>query len=56
MMWPELPVEPILAFSTMRGNVPGVDINENTAAGAPWVIADGDGLLSIDGDVWVRSK
>jgi hypothetical protein len=43
--------EPILAFSTMRGNVPGVVINGNTAAGAPWVINDGDGVLSIDGDV-----
>jgi hypothetical protein len=43
--------EPILAFSTMRGSVPHLDINGNTSAGAPWVIADGDGVLSIDGDV-----
>lgn len=43
--------EPILAFTTMRGNVPGVVINGNTGAGAPWVIADGDGALSIDGDI-----
>ena len=43
--------EPILAFSTMRGNVPGVVINGNNAAGAPWVINDGDGVLGIDGDV-----
>ncbi len=47
----EFPFEPILEFSTMRGSVPHLDINENTSAGAPWVIADGDGLLSIDGDV-----
>jgi hypothetical protein len=47
----EFPFEPILAFSTMRGNVPGVDINDNTSAGAPWVIADDDGVLTIDGDI-----
>ncbi len=47
----ELEDEPILEFSTMRGNVPNVDINGNESAGAPWVIADGDGLLSIDGDI-----
>jgi len=47
----ELPFEPILAFSTMRGNLPHVDINGNTGAGAPWVISDGDGALSIDGDI-----
>jgi hypothetical protein len=35
----------------MRGNLPQVDINGNTGAGAPWVIADGDGVLSIDGDI-----
>jgi hypothetical protein len=45
--------EPILAFSTMRGSVPRLDINGNTSAGAPWVIADGDGVLSIDGDVTI---
>ena len=43
--------EPIVAFSTMRGSVPNLDINGNTSAGAPWVISDGDGLLSVDGDV-----
>src|SRR6516225_5596823 len=32
-------VEFILAFSTMRGNLPHVDINGNIGAGAPWVIA-----------------
>ncbi len=47
----ELEDEPILAFSTMRGNVPGVDINGNIGAKFPWVIADGDGALSIDGDI-----
>ncbi len=47
----EFPFEPILAFSTMRGSVPHLDINGNTSAGAPWVIADGDGVLSVDGDV-----
>jgi hypothetical protein len=47
----ELEDEPILAFSTMRGNVPNVNINGNQSAGLPWVIADGDGVLSIDGDI-----
>jgi hypothetical protein len=47
----EFPDEPILAFSTMRGNLPHVVINGNTGAGAPWVIADGDGVLGIDGDI-----
>ena len=47
----ELEDEPILAFSTMRGSVPHVIINGNTSAGTPWVIADGDGVLSIDGDI-----
>lgn len=49
----EFPFEPILEFSTMRGSVPHLDINGNTSAGAPWVIADGDGLLSIDGDIHI---
>jgi hypothetical protein len=52
----EFPFEPILAFSTMRGSVPGVEINGNTSAGAPWVIGDGDGLLSIDGDVQIQIR
>jgi hypothetical protein len=43
--------EPILAFSTMRGSVPNLEINGNRSAGSPWVIDDGDGVLSIDGDV-----
>lgn len=43
--------EPILAFSTMRGSVPNLEINGNRSAGAPWVINDGDGMLSVDGDV-----
>jgi hypothetical protein len=43
--------EPIMAFSTMRGSVPNLEINGNRSAGAPWVIDDGDGMLSIDGDV-----
>jgi hypothetical protein len=47
----ELEDEPILAFSTMRGSVPNLEINGNRSAGTPWVIADGDGELSIDGDV-----
>jgi hypothetical protein len=47
----ELEDEPILAFSTMRGSVPNLRINGNISAGSPWVIDDGDGVLSIDGDV-----
>jgi hypothetical protein len=43
--------EPILVFSTMRGNLPHVDINGNIGAGAPWVIADGDGVLGSNGDI-----
>ena len=43
--------EPVLAFSTMRGSVPNLEINGNRSAGSPWVIDDGDGILSIDGDV-----
>lgn len=45
--------EPILSFNTMRGSVPHLDINDNTSAGAPWVIADGNGVLSVDGHVTV---
>lgn len=41
--------EPVLAFSTMRGNVPNLEINGNRSAGAPWVIHDGDGILTSDG-------
>jgi hypothetical protein len=52
----EFPFEPILAFSTMRGNVPGLEINGNRSAGTPWVIGDGDGLLSIDGDVNIQIR
>src|SRR5262245_18293106 len=37
---PEVQDEPILAFTTMRGSVPHVDINDNLSAGAPWVIND----------------
>jgi hypothetical protein len=47
----ELEDEPILAFTTMRGNLPGVDINDNVGAGSPWVVRDADGILSIDGDI-----
>jgi hypothetical protein len=52
----EPPFEPIVAFSTMRGNVPGVDINDNTAAGAPWVIADSDGILTVDGEIIIAVR
>ncbi len=48
--------ELVLAFSTMRGNLPHVDINDNTGAGAPWVIADGDGFLTADGVVVVKVR
>lgn len=48
--------ELVLAFSTMRGNLPHVDINNNIGAGAPWVIADGDGSLTSDGVVRVRTR
>jgi len=44
----------VLAFSTMRGNLPGIDINNNIGAGAPWVIADGDGVLTTDGSIRIR--
>lgn len=47
----ELANEPILAFSTMRGSVPNLEINDNRSAGAPWVIGDGDGVLTAHGDV-----
>src|SRR5262245_33441305 len=47
----ELEDEPILAFTTMRGNLPGIDINDNVGAGSPWVVKDADGILSIDGDI-----
>jgi len=43
--------ELILAFTTMRGNLPHVDINNNIGAGLPWVIADGDGVLTTSGSV-----
>jgi len=49
-------VEFILAFSTMRGNLPHVDINGNIGAGAPWVIADGDGGLSDAGELKLRVR
>lgn len=47
----ELANEPILAFSTMRGSVPNLEINDNRSAGSPWVIGDGDGVLTVHGDV-----
>src|SRR5215831_7137204 len=46
----------ILAFTTMRGNLPHVDINNNIGAGAPWVIADGEGALTTDGEVRVKVR
>ena len=49
----EFPDEPVLAFTSMRGSVPDLEINGNRSAGAPWVIADGDGILSLDGDVTI---
>jgi hypothetical protein len=48
--------EPILAFATMRGSLPHLDINGNTSAGAPWVIAGSDGVLSEDGDVFIKVR
>lgn len=47
---------PILAFTTMRGSLPHLDINDNTSAGAPWVIAGSDGVLSEDGDVFIHVR
>jgi hypothetical protein len=46
--------ELILAFSTMRGSLPHVDSNNNIGPVPPWVIADGDGVLTADGAVRVR--
>ena len=48
--------ELVLAFSTMRGNLPHVDINGNFGAGAPWVIRDGDGALSSEGEIQIRVR
>jgi hypothetical protein len=48
---PEPEDEPILAFTTMRGSVPHVDINDNLSAGAPWVINNAFGVLNVDGDI-----
>jgi hypothetical protein len=47
---------PILAFATMRGSLPQLDINGNTSAGAPWVIAGSDGVLSEDGDIFIHVR
>ena len=48
--------EVVLAFTTMRGNLPNVDINNNIGGFAPWVIADGDGVLTTEGEVRVRVR
>jgi hypothetical protein len=48
--------ELVLAFSTMRGSVPHVDINGNIGAGAPWVIRDGDGRLTDEGELNLRVR
>jgi hypothetical protein len=48
--------ELVLAFRTMRGSLPHVDINGNTGAGAPWVIGDGDGRLSDEGELNLRVR
>lgn len=48
--------ELVLAFSTMRGNLPHVGINGNTGAGAPWVVSDGDGRLTDEGELNVRVR
>ena len=52
----ELEDEPILAFSSMRGNVPGLDINNNMSAGAPWVIGDTDGALGDEGEIHIAVR
>jgi len=48
--------ELVLAFSTMRGNLPHVDINGNVASGAPWMIRDGDGRLTDEGELNIRVR
>jgi len=48
--------ELVLAFSTMRGNFPHLGINGNIAAGAPWVIRDGDGRLTDEGELNLRIR
>jgi hypothetical protein len=48
--------ELVLAFSTMRGNLPHVDINGNVGAGAPWVLRDGDGRLTDEGELNIRVR
>lgn len=46
----------ILAFSTMRGNMADLEINNNVGGFAPWVIADGDGVLTTGGEVRIRVR
>jgi hypothetical protein len=48
--------ELVLGFSTMRGSLPHVNINGNTAPGAPWVIDDGDGRLTDEGELNLRVR
>ncbi|HLJ09582.1 MAG TPA: hypothetical protein VKU82_00260 [Planctomycetaceae bacterium] len=48
--------EVVLAFTTMRGNLPNVDINNNIGGFAPWVIRDGDGVLTTEGHVRIRIR
>jgi hypothetical protein len=48
--------ELVLGFRTMRGNLPHVAINGNTGAGAPWVVREGDGFLTDEGELTVRVR
>jgi hypothetical protein len=46
----------VLAFRTMRGNLPHVVINGNAGSGAPWVVREGDGFLNDEGELVVRVR
>jgi len=48
--------ELVLAFSTMRGNMPHLNINGNIRAGPLWVIRDGDGRLTDEGKLNLRVR
>jgi hypothetical protein len=48
--------ELVLAFSTMRGNLPHLNINGNVGPGTPWVIGDGDGRLTDEGELNIRVR
>jgi hypothetical protein len=50
----EFPSEPLLSFTSMGGNEPNLNINNNQSDYQAWKVYDADGILTLDGHLVIR--